>query len=43
MRERVDGLLHCIDENLLLGLQTLLIASFRIGSSFFWRIAELSW
>ena len=43
LRERVDGLLHCVDENLLLGLQTLLIASFRIGPSFFRRVAELCW
>ena len=41
LRERVDCLLHCVDKNLLLGLQTLLIASFRIGSSFLWRVAEL--
>ena len=41
LRERVDGLLHCVDKNLLLSLQTLLIASFRIGSSFLWRVAEL--
>ena len=41
LRERVDGLLHCVDENLLLSLQTLLIASFRIGPSFFRRVAEL--
>lgn len=41
LRERVDCLLHCVDKNLLLSLQTLLIASFRIGSSFLWRVAEL--
>ena len=43
LRERVDGLLHRVDENLLLGLQTLLITSFRVGPSFFWRVAELCW
>ena len=41
MRERVDGLLHCVDKNLLLSLQTLLIASFIVGSSFLWRVSEL--
>ncbi len=41
LRERVDGLLHCVDENLLLSLQTLLIATFRKRPSLLWRVAEL--
>jgi len=42
LRQRVDGLLHRIDKNLLLSLQTLLIASFKISPSLFRRVARLS-